>query len=77
MSEKRLGELTEQEFMGMMDFMFSEEFERMPASEFLRHQRCSRLAPPLLFPMLIRFHRHRQCSTSTGDYTPWPEFRRA
>ena len=34
MSEKRLGELTEQELTDMMDFVFSEEFDRMPASEF-------------------------------------------
>jgi hypothetical protein len=34
MSEKRLGELTEQELQGMMDFVFSEEFDQMPASEF-------------------------------------------
>lgn len=33
-NEKRLGELTEQEFTGMMDFVFSEEFDRMSASEF-------------------------------------------
>lgn len=34
MNEKRLGELTEPEFTGMTDFLFSEEFDRMPASEF-------------------------------------------
>ena len=34
MNEKRLGELTEQEFTGMMDFLLSEEFDQMPASEF-------------------------------------------
>jgi hypothetical protein len=33
MSEKRLGELTEQEFTGMMDFVTSEEFDQMPAAE--------------------------------------------
>ena len=34
MSEQRLGELTEQEFTGMMDFVLSDEFDQMPASEF-------------------------------------------
>jgi hypothetical protein len=34
MNEKRPGELTEQEFTGMMDYVFSEEFDQMPASEF-------------------------------------------
>ena len=34
MSEKRLGELTEQEFTGMMDFVLSDEFDQMPVSEF-------------------------------------------
>ncbi len=34
MSEKRLGGLTEQELTGMMEFVLSEEFDRMPASEF-------------------------------------------
>jgi len=34
MNEKRLGELTEPEFTGMMDFLLSDEFDRMPASEF-------------------------------------------
>ncbi len=34
MSEKRLGELTEQEFTGMMDFVLGDEFDQMPASEF-------------------------------------------
>lgn len=34
MSEKQLGELTEQELMSMMDFVLGEEFDAMPASEF-------------------------------------------
>lgn len=34
MSQKRLGELTEQELTGMMDFVLSEEFDQMPVSEF-------------------------------------------
>jgi hypothetical protein len=34
MSEKRLGELTAQEFTGMMDFVLSDEFDQMPVSEF-------------------------------------------
>ncbi len=34
MNEKRLGELTEPEFTGMMDFVLSDEFDQMPASEF-------------------------------------------
>jgi len=34
MNEKRLGELTEQEFTGMMDFVLSDEFDQIPASEF-------------------------------------------
>jgi hypothetical protein len=34
MNEKRLGELTEQELLGMMDLVMSEEFDQMPASEF-------------------------------------------
>ena len=34
MKEKRLGELSEQQFEGMMDFVLGEEFDRMPASEF-------------------------------------------
>lgn len=33
MNEQRLGELPEQEFMGMMDFVLSEEFDQMPAAE--------------------------------------------
>lgn len=33
-SEKRFGELTEPEFTGMMDFVLSDEFDQMPASEF-------------------------------------------
>ncbi len=35
MKEKRLGELSEQQFEGMMDFVVSEEFDQMPASEFV------------------------------------------
>ena len=34
MKEKRLGELSEQQFEGMMDFVLGEEFDQMPASEF-------------------------------------------
>jgi len=34
MNEKRLGELTEQEFTGMMDFVFGDEFDQMTAAEF-------------------------------------------
>ena len=34
MKEKRLGELSEQQLEGMMDFVFSEEFDQMSASEF-------------------------------------------
>lgn len=34
MNEKRLGELSEPEFTGMIDYLFSDEFDRMPASEF-------------------------------------------
>jgi hypothetical protein len=34
MKEKRLGELSEQQLEGMMDFVLSEEFDQMPASEF-------------------------------------------
>jgi hypothetical protein len=34
MSKKRLGELTEQEFAGMMDFVLGGEFSQMPAAEF-------------------------------------------
>ena len=34
MNEKRLGELTAQEFTGMMDFVLSDEFDQMPAAEF-------------------------------------------
>ena len=33
-NEKRLGELTEQEFTGMMDFVLGDEFDQIPASEF-------------------------------------------
>ncbi len=35
MEEKRLGELSEEQLEGMMDFVLSEEFDQMPASEFL------------------------------------------
>lgn len=34
MSEKRLGELSEEEFEGMMDYMLSEEFDKVAAEEF-------------------------------------------
>ena len=34
MEEKQLGELSEQELEGMMDFVLSEEFDQMSASEF-------------------------------------------
>ncbi len=34
MKEKRLGELSEQELEGMMDFVLSEAFDQMSASEF-------------------------------------------
>jgi hypothetical protein len=37
MSEKRLGELTEQEFTGMMDFVLSDEFDQMPPLNSLEH----------------------------------------
>ena len=36
MNENRLGELTEQEFTGMMDFVLSDEFDQIPASAFIR-----------------------------------------
>ena len=34
MKEKQLGTLSEQELEGMMDFVLSEEFDQMSASEF-------------------------------------------
>jgi len=34
MEEKRLGELSEEQLEGMMDFVLSEEFDQMSASEF-------------------------------------------
>lgn len=34
MSDNRLGELTEQELKGMMDFVLSDEFDQMSVSEF-------------------------------------------
>ncbi len=34
MKERRLGELSEQQLEGMMDFVFSEEFDQVSASEF-------------------------------------------